>query len=157
MFTLFLVLVIFVGVLLSVAVLLQAGSGGGLASMGGGQMDTNIVGGRQAATILTKGTWWLGGIFLFLALVLSVLSANQSIGQSDVQPQLQSTPTPQRPAALPFGNTPASTGTPAAGTTGQTAAPSGSGLPIGNTPSGSAAKPATAAPTPAPSTPAKKK
>ena len=157
MFTLFLVLVIIVGVLLSVAVLLQAGSGGGLASMGGGQMDTNIVGGRQAATILTKGTWWLGGIFLFLALVLSVLSANQSVGQSDVQQQLQSTPTQQRPAGLPFGNAPASTA-PAAGATGPAAAPSGSGLPIGNTPSGGAAtKPATAAPAPAPSTPAKKK
>lgn len=157
MFTLFLVLVIIVGILLSVAVLLQAGSGGGLASMGGGQMDTNIVGGRQAATILTKGTWWLGGVFLFLALVLSVLSANQGVAQSDVQQQLQSTPLPQQqPAGLPFGNAPASTGAPAAGTTGQ-AAPGGSGLPIGNTPSGGSAKPATAAPAPAPSTPAKKK
>lgn len=154
MFTLFLVLVIIVALLLSVAVLLQDGSGGGLASLGGGQMDSNIVGGRQAVTILTKGTWWLGGIFLFLALILSVLSAKQGQTQSAVQQQLQSTPVPQQPAGLPFGNTGAaatpgtaapSTAAPAAGTTGQPSQTSGSGLPFGN----SSAAPAAPAPAPA--------
>lgn len=137
MFTLFLVLVIIVGLLLSVAVLLQAGSGGGLASMGGGQMDTNIVGGRQAVTLLTKATWWLGGIFLFLALTLSVLSANRSQAPSAVQQDLQSAPGAPAQPSLPFGNT--STGTPAAGTTGA-AAPSGTGsLPTSTSPAPAAA------------------
>lgn len=33
------------------------------------------MGGRQTATALTKMTWYGGGAFLFLALLLSVLSA----------------------------------------------------------------------------------
>ena len=35
-----------------------------------GRTDT-VLGGRQAVTILTKLTWWCGGIFLLLSLVLS--------------------------------------------------------------------------------------
>lgn len=151
MFTLFLVLVIFVGILLSIAVLLQAGSGGGLASMGGGQMDTNIMGGRQAVTLLTKATWWLGGIFLFLALMLSVLSANRSATPSAVQQQLQSSPTAPAQPSLPFGNaptgTPAGTAAPAAGTTGAPASSGAGSLPIGNAP----------APAATPAAPANKK
>ncbi len=36
------------------------------------------MGGRQAATVLTKLTWIGGGTFLFLALVLAVLSSRTS-------------------------------------------------------------------------------
>jgi len=75
MYTLLVTLIINVSLLLAVAVLLQSGQGGGLASLGGGPAE-NVVGGRQAETILTKGTWWLGGLFMFLALVLSVMSVN---------------------------------------------------------------------------------
>src|SRR4026208_2265693 len=62
MFYVLLVLLIPEPLLPSVVVLLQAGQGGGLASLGGGGTDT-VLGGRQAVTILTKLTWWCGGIF----------------------------------------------------------------------------------------------
>jgi preprotein translocase subunit SecG len=51
--------------ILATAVLLQAGQGGGLATMGGGAGTETIMGGRQATTLLTKVTWWTAGIFLF--------------------------------------------------------------------------------------------
>ena len=74
MFAFLLTLLILDALVLSVVVLLQAGQGGGLASMGGGGTDT-VLGGRQAVTILTKLTWWCGGIFLVLSLVLSFAPA----------------------------------------------------------------------------------
>jgi preprotein translocase subunit SecG len=71
------------GLLLSVVVLLQAGKGGGLAAMGGASAGTDsLIGGRQAATLLTKTTWVTGGLFLFLALTLSVVSSRQERPQS---------------------------------------------------------------------------
>src|SRR5438876_10361262 len=60
--------------ILATAVLLQAGQGGGLASLGGGAGTETIMGGRQATTLLTKVTWWSAGIFLFLAVLLTVMS-----------------------------------------------------------------------------------
>ncbi len=65
------------GVFLAVIVLLQSGKGGGLASMGGGAGTDTLIGGRQAATLLTKATWVSGGLFLALSLMLSVLSTRQ--------------------------------------------------------------------------------
>lgn len=77
MYTFFLILIILVAVLLSVVILLQSGKGGGLASTFGGASSSqdSLVGGRQAASLLTKLSWAGGGLFLALALVLSVLSA----------------------------------------------------------------------------------
>ncbi len=72
MFALLLTLLIIDALILSTVVLLQAGQGGGLASLGGATTDT-VLGGRQAVTILTKLTWWCGGIFLALSLLLSVV------------------------------------------------------------------------------------
>jgi preprotein translocase subunit SecG len=71
MFAFLVSLLILDAIILSVVVLLQAGQGGGLASLGGGGTDT-VLGGRQAVTILTKLTWWCGGIFLVLSLALSL-------------------------------------------------------------------------------------
>ena len=64
--------------ILATAVLLQAGQGGGLASMGGGAGTETIMGGRQATTLLTKVTWWTSSIFLFLALILSFMTQSGS-------------------------------------------------------------------------------
>jgi preprotein translocase subunit SecG len=88
--------------LLSVVVLLQAGQGGGLASLGGGGTDT-VLGNRQAVTILTKLTWWCGGIFLVLSLVLSLVPRGGS--SSALQERLRAaTPAaPAQQAPLPLG------------------------------------------------------
>jgi preprotein translocase subunit SecG len=84
-------------------VLLQAGQGGGLASLGGGTTDT-VLGGRQAVTILTKLTWWCGGIFLALSLVLS-LTPRSGGSASELQQRLRATTpaTPPASAPLPLG------------------------------------------------------
>jgi preprotein translocase subunit SecG len=77
-FGFFLVVLLLVGAFMAVVILLQAGKGGGLASMGGGAGTDTLIGGRQAATLLTKATWVSGGLFLTLALVLSILSSRQA-------------------------------------------------------------------------------
>ena len=87
--------------ILTTAVLLQAGQGGGLASMGGGAGTETIMGGRQATTLLTKVTWWTAGIFLFLALILTFMSQSASQPRSVLQDQGQ-TPAPIAPSQLPI-------------------------------------------------------
>lgn len=77
--------------LLMVVVLLQAGKGGGLAAMGAaGAGSDSMFGSRQAVTLLTRATWWTGGIFMALAFMLSLLSGrsaqSESILRSGVQP-----------------------------------------------------------------------
>jgi preprotein translocase subunit SecG len=71
LFGFLLVILLIVGIFMSVVILLQAGKGGGLAAMGGGGGagigGDGLIGGRQAATLLTKSTWISGGLFLFLA------------------------------------------------------------------------------------------
>jgi preprotein translocase subunit SecG len=75
------------GLFLAVVILLQAGKGGGLASVGGsgGTMTEGVLGGRQAATVLTRATWTLGTAFMVLSLVLSILSSRSEIPQSVIQ------------------------------------------------------------------------
>ncbi len=82
MYTVFLIVLVLVAVAMMTAILLQAGTGGGLAAMGGGASTDTFLGGRQAATILTKATWWLGGIFLGLSLLLAGMSTRTSAPRS---------------------------------------------------------------------------
>ena len=56
------------------------------------------MGGRQAATALTKMTWIGGGAFLFLALVLAVLSSRPSDAPQSI---LRGGPPGGQPTALP--------------------------------------------------------
>ena len=95
MFNFLLIIEILVCILLVVTVLLQAGTGGGLAAMGGGASTDTFLGGRQAATILTKATWWLGGLFLGLALILAGISTQTSVPRSVLE-------NPQQAQALLF-------------------------------------------------------
>ncbi len=103
MFAFLVALLILDALLLSVVVLLQAGQGGGLASLGGGGTDT-VLGGRQAVTILTKLSWWCGGIFMLLALVLSLVPRGGT--SSDLQERIRAaTPAaPSQQAPLPLGD-----------------------------------------------------
>jgi len=108
MYGLFLTLLILDGIFLSVVVLLQSGKGGGLAAMGGGGTAADgIMGGRQASTLLVRATWWSGGIFMFLALVLAILSSRAesptSILQQDLLPSAPAPVLPGAEAAPPTG------------------------------------------------------
>lgn len=88
LYNLLLILLIVDGLVLTGVVLLQAGQGGGLASLGGGTTDL-VMGGRQAVTILHKASWITGSLFMFLALLLSIAASNRAIGETDVQRRLR--------------------------------------------------------------------
>ena len=104
MFKLFVGILILDSLILAAVVLLQAGKGGGLAAMGGGASTDSFFGGRQATTILTKTSWWCGGIFLGLSLVLSMIGtsgAPRSVLEGQIQaPTPVELPLPVSPAAV---------------------------------------------------------
>jgi len=88
--------------LLGAVILLQAGQGGGLASLGGGTTDL-VVGGRQAATLLTRMSWICGGLFMFLALLISLMSPTRAGSSSAVLEQIRrGSEATTAPAALPL-------------------------------------------------------
>jgi preprotein translocase subunit SecG len=154
MFALLVTLLILDAILLSIVVLLQAGQGGGLASLGGGGTDT-VLGGRQAVTILTKLTWWCGGIFLVLSLVLSLTprGGNSSGLQERIRAATPAAPSQQTPLPLGAPSQPA-TEAPKPGAAPSQQAP----LPLGtpSQPSTATPKAKTATPKPAPSASAPK-
>ena len=104
MFRSLIILLILDSVILATVVLVQAGKGGGLAAMGGGASTDSFLGGRQATTILTKMSWWCGGIFLGLSLVLSTMSSSSAAPTSVLEGQVEAPspvqlPLPAQPGA----------------------------------------------------------
>jgi len=111
MFNVLLILLTLDALILTTAVLLQAGQGGGLAAPGGGAGQVQISGGRQATTPLTKITWWCAGIFLFVSLVLAVISAHSAAPRSVLEGGAPA-PAPVQPTPLPLPATDAPQKTP---------------------------------------------
>ena len=101
MFTFLLILLILNALVMIPVVLLQAGKGGGLASMGGSAGSDTLFGSRQATTILTKATWWSGGLFVALAFMLSLMSSRPQQGSSILRQGLQQGAPAQAPASIP--------------------------------------------------------
>jgi preprotein translocase subunit SecG len=147
MFTFLLVLLIIDSLVLVTAILLQAGKGNGLAATFGGVSSSadSLLGTRQAGNLLTKASWWGGGLFLFLSLVLSIASTHRRAPKS-VLDQAFTQPAAPAPAAT----------APVGGATGGAA-----GIPLTPAPSTPAGQPAAAPtgqqPAPAPAAPATKK
>jgi len=112
MYTLLLFVLTLDALILTTAVLLQAGQGGGLASLGGGAGTEQFMGGRQATTLLTKITWWCAGIFLFLSLTLAVMSAHSAAPRSVLEGSTPTAPARVQPTPLPLPASPAPQGTP---------------------------------------------
>lgn len=104
MYRVLLALLVLDALILAVAVLLQAGQGGGLASLGGGSGTEMVMGGRQAVTLLTKMTWWCGGIFLGLAFILTILSSQAAAPRSVLEGTVP--PPVSQPAPLPLQTAP---------------------------------------------------
>jgi preprotein translocase subunit SecG len=77
LYTFLMVLLTIDSIVLVVAVLLQSGQGQGLAATFGGVSSSasSFFGTRQTGNLLTKASWWGGGIFLFLAFLLSLASS----------------------------------------------------------------------------------
>ena len=135
MFAFLLVLLILDGILMMIIILLQSGKGDGLAAMGGAPMGTDsFIGGRQAATLLTKATWVSSGLFMALAFLLSIMSSRQQQPQSILRGEFQQQSAPAPQPVLP-GATPVRPGT---------QAPSGTAAPKAMAPAPKAAAPAPA-------------
>src|SRR5713101_7386691 len=83
-------------VVLMVAILLQAGKGGGLASTFGGVSSSadTIFGSRQAGNLLTKASWWCGGLFLGLSFFLSLASSRTTAPKSVLDQPFSNQPAP---------------------------------------------------------------
>jgi preprotein translocase subunit SecG len=103
MYTFLLILLILVSLVLIAAVLLQAGKGGGLAASFGGASSSadSLIGTRQAGNLLTRVSWWGGGVFLFLSFVLGLMSVRTRTPRSILDQPFAT------PPAAPAGKAPA--------------------------------------------------
>lgn len=113
MYTFLLVLLVIDAIILAAAVLAQAGKGGGVAASFGGQSSStsSLIGTRQAGDLLTKISWWGGGVFIFLAFVLQLMSSRAATPKSILDDiaapapaQSQTAPVPDAgaPSAIPL-------------------------------------------------------
>jgi len=86
-------------VVLVLSVLLQAGKGTGLAANFGGASSSPdaFIGIRQAGNLLTKTSWWSGGIFLGLCFVLQIMSTHTAAPRSVLEKGLGTQPTNAAP------------------------------------------------------------
>src|SRR5215212_9139296 len=129
LYSILIVLLIIDSVVLIAAILLQSGQGQGLAASFGGvsSSGSSFMGARQTGNLLTKASWWCGGIFLFLSFVLSLASTRNRAPRSVLDQQFQ---VPPATAPAPSqGATPAVPLQPAP----QTAAPTNGATPAPNT------------------------
>jgi preprotein translocase subunit SecG len=95
-----LVLLVIDSILLVAAILAQSGKGTGLAASFGGASSSPdaFIGIRQAGNLLTKFSWWGGGVFLFLAFILQLMSSRVNTPHSILEKSL---PTPAQTAPAP--------------------------------------------------------
>lgn len=99
MYTFLLIVLILISLVLIGAILMQSGKGGGLAaSFGGASSSTNsFIGTRQAGNLLTRVSWWGGGIFLGLAFILQLLSVRSRVPSSVLDQAIAPPPAPTAP------------------------------------------------------------
>jgi preprotein translocase subunit SecG len=128
MYTFLLVLLIIDSLVLVTAILLQSGKGDGRSASFGGVSSSSdsLLGTRQAGNLLTKTSWWGGGIFLFLAYVLSLMSTQQRAPSSVLDQAFTPAPVTAPAQAAPNANSTIPL-TPAAPATGN--APAGGNAP----------------------------
>lgn len=121
MYTFLVILLVLASVFLIAVILLQSGKGGGLAATFGGvgTSPDSFFGTRQMGNVLTKSSWYLGGAFLLLGFVLSLMSS-RAVTSRSVLDQPVTAPTAPGTAApgpsqapIPLENAPA---TPPGGT-----------------------------------------
>ena len=94
LYTFLLTLLVIDCVVLMLAILLQAGRGSGLAASFGGASSSPdaLIGIRQAGNLLTKASWWGGGIFLGLCFILQIMSTHTSAPRSVLEKGLSTQP-----------------------------------------------------------------
>jgi preprotein translocase subunit SecG len=113
LYTFLLVLLIIDCFVVILAILLQSGKGTGLAASFGGASSSPdaLIGIRQAGNLLTRVSWWGGGIFLALCFVLQLMSTHTSAPKSVLEKglgtQQQAAPPPTSAPAVPLEPAPA--------------------------------------------------
>jgi preprotein translocase subunit SecG len=135
LYTFLLVLLIIDSIVLVVAVLLQSGQGGGMAASFGGVSSSasSFMGTRQAGNLLTKASWWCGGLFLGLSFLLALASTRSRAPKSILDQTFQQ-PAPTAPVTAPTGGAATNpaiplTPAPTAGAPATTTAPTGAKTP----------------------------
>lgn len=111
MYTFLLVILIIDSLVLVASILMQAAKGGGLAASFGGVSTAadSFIGTRQAGNVLTKIAWWSGGLFLFLAFVMQLMSTRGRTPTSILDQGLSKAPatapvtTPPPQSVVPIG------------------------------------------------------
>lgn len=105
-FNLLLTILILDAIVLVAAILMQSGKGGGMAANFGGQSSSSdqFIGVRQAGNLLTKMSWWCGGIFMGLSFILQLMSTNARAPRSILEKTLAA------PTAAPITAPPTSSG-----------------------------------------------
>ena len=95
-----LVLLIIDALVLVAAILMQSGKGGGMAaSFGGASSSDALFGTRQAGNLLTKSSWWCGGIFIGIAFILQLSAGRGRVPTSVLDRSF--TPTKTAPVQSP--------------------------------------------------------
>ncbi len=90
MYNILLILLIIDSFALMLVVLLQSGKGGGLAAgFGGAGTGMESMGSRQTATFLHSATKWLGGAFLVISFVMSLIAVRASGPRSLIETEMQ--------------------------------------------------------------------
>src|SRR5689334_20155529 len=146
LYTILMVLLTIDSLVLILAILLQSGQGQGLAASFGGVSSSasSLFGARQTGNLLTKASWWCGGIFLGLSFMLSLATTRNRTPRSVLDQAFPAAPvTAPAPAATPNSAVPLE---PAP----STKAPAGTDT---KAPAGTGATPATGTKTPATKTP----
>src|SRR6185503_3509857 len=94
LYTILLVLLVLDSIVLIIAVLLQAGQGGGMAASFGGVSSSasSFLGTRQTGNLLTKASWWCGGLFLGLSFLLALASTRSRAPRSVLDQTFAPTP-----------------------------------------------------------------
>ena len=103
-----LVLLILDALVLTGAVLMQSGKGGGMAaSFGGASSSDALFGTRQAGNLLTKASWWCGGLFIGISFILQMAANRGRVPTSVLDKSFTPTKTaPAQPTAPPSGTSP---------------------------------------------------
>jgi preprotein translocase subunit SecG len=113
LYKILLTLLILDAFILIVAIFLQSGSGGGMAAAFGGASSStdSVFGTRQAGNLLTKASWWCGGIFIGLAYILQLNASRGRVPTSVLDKSFAPVTTPAAPpgSALPGAATPSPT------------------------------------------------
>ncbi|HUP20715.1 MAG TPA: preprotein translocase subunit SecG [Gemmatimonadota bacterium] len=90
MFSTLLILLVFVCIALMVVILLQSGKGGGLAAgFGGSGTGMEMMGSRQTASFLHNATRWLGGAFLGICFLISLMTVRSTGPRSLIETEMQ--------------------------------------------------------------------